>query len=82
MRFSPDLVGCRFLLTMHFSSGCFWTFRPPRADEGMWLLNFPPIKLLKEKNFVPTEAWLAHLQQSAVPSTTAAPGGSYRPTGW
>ncbi len=38
-----------------------------RADEGMWLFNGPPKKLLKEKHdFTPTDAWLAHLQQSAV----------------
>ena len=38
-----------------------------RADEGMWLFNYPPKKLLKEKHdFAPTDAWLAHLQQSAV----------------
>ena len=37
------------------------------ADEGMWLFNNPPKKLLKEKyDFAPTDAWLAHLQQSAV----------------
>ena len=38
-----------------------------RADEGMWLFNYPPKKLLKEKHdFAPTDAWLTHLQQSAV----------------
>jgi hypothetical protein len=37
------------------------------ADEGMWLFNNPPQKLLKEKHdFTPTDAWLTHLQQSAV----------------
>ena len=30
-----------------------------RADEGMWLFNYPPKKLLKEKHdFEPTDAWL------------------------
>ena len=29
------------------------------ADEGMWLFNDPPTKLLKERyNFEPTEEWL------------------------
>jgi len=33
----------------------------------MWLFNCPPKKLLKEKhNFAPSDAWLLHLQQSAV----------------
>ena len=37
------------------------------ADEGMWLFNQPPRKLLQERyGFVPTDAWMAHLQQSAV----------------
>jgi hypothetical protein len=37
------------------------------ADEGMWLFNNPPRKLLQEKyGFTPSDAWLAHLQQSAV----------------
>jgi hypothetical protein len=37
------------------------------ADEGMWLFNYPPRKLLKDKHhFDATDAWLAHLQRSAV----------------
>jgi hypothetical protein len=37
------------------------------SDEGMWLFNYPPTKTLKEKyQFEPTEAWMTHLQQSAV----------------
>jgi hypothetical protein len=38
-----------------------------RSDEGMWLFNNPPRKLLKEKyNFDPTDQWLEHLQKSSV----------------
>src|SRR5712664_2049874 len=38
-----------------------------RADEGMWLYNNPPRKLLKEKyGFEPSDAWLEHLQRSSV----------------
>ena len=38
-----------------------------RADEGMWLFNNPPRKILKERyNFEPTDAWLEHLQKSSV----------------
>ena len=38
-----------------------------QADEGMWLFNQPPRKLLKERyGFDPTDAWLDHLQHSAV----------------
>lgn len=37
------------------------------ADEGMWLFNHPPRKVLKEKyGFEPTEAWLGRLQRASV----------------
>jgi hypothetical protein len=38
-----------------------------RADEGLWLFNEPPRKLLKEKyQFEPTDPWLKHIQKSSV----------------
>lgn len=38
-----------------------------RADEGMWLFNNPPTKLLKDKNnFEPSASWLEHVQKSCV----------------
>jgi hypothetical protein len=37
------------------------------ADEGMWLFNRPPRKLLQEKyGFDPTDKWLEHVQKSSV----------------
>lgn len=37
------------------------------ADEGMWLLTRPPVKVLKENyGFEPTPAWLEHVQKSCV----------------
>ena len=40
---------------------------PARPDEGMWLLNAPPTRLLKERhNFEPSADWLEHLQKSSV----------------
>src|SRR5262245_27040891 len=37
------------------------------ADEGLWLFNNPPKKLLKEKhNFEPPPSWYDHLQKSSV----------------
>ena len=37
------------------------------ADEGMWLFNDPPRKLLKERHgFELTDAWLDHVQRSSV----------------
>ena len=38
-----------------------------RPDEGMWLLESPPRKLLEKRyGFEPTAAWLEHLQKSSV----------------
>ena len=38
-----------------------------RADEGMWLYNAPPLKILKDKHqFEPDAKWLEHLQKSSV----------------
>jgi len=43
------------------------------ADEGMWLFNAPPKRLLKERYGLDvTPAWLDHLRESAV----RFPGGS------
>lgn len=45
------------------------------ADEGMWLLNAPPRQLLQEKyNFNPSNAWLEHVQKSAVRFSTGGSG--------
>lgn len=53
-----------------------------RADEGMWLFNYPPKKLLKEKHdFTPSDAWLAHLQQSAVRLNNGGSGSFVSPDG-
>src|SRR5262245_8710325 len=40
---------------------------PAFADEGLWLFNNPPSKLLKEKyGFDATDKWLEHVQKSSV----------------
>ncbi|HMP01583.1 MAG TPA: S46 family peptidase [Gemmatales bacterium] len=37
------------------------------SDEGMWLFNNPPTRILKERyNFEPTAQWLEHLQRASV----------------
>ena len=37
------------------------------SDEGMWLFNNPPTKILQEKyHFQPTPEWLEHVQKSSV----------------
>ncbi len=38
-----------------------------RADEGMWLFNDPPKKLLKQRyGFDVTDAWMEHVQKASV----------------
>ncbi len=38
-----------------------------RADEGMWLFNNPPLKILQSKyKFEPNAGWMEHLQKSSV----------------
>src|SRR6516162_3704086 len=52
------------------------------ADEGMWLFNNPPRKLLKEKyNFEPTEQWLEHVQKSSVRLASGGSGSFVSPNG-
>ena len=53
-----------------------------QADEGMWLFNYPPRKLLKETHdFTPSDAWLAHLQRSAVRFNNGGSGSFVSPDG-
>ncbi|HEY2787474.1 MAG TPA: S46 family peptidase [Fimbriiglobus sp.] len=48
-------------------TGLTMTTQPIQGDEGMWLFNNPPLKLLKEKyGFEPTPQWLEHVQKSSV----------------
>jgi hypothetical protein len=55
---------------------------PTRADEGMWLFNHPPRKLLKEKyDFDPTPEWLEHLQKSSVRFNSGGSGSFVSPDG-
>jgi hypothetical protein len=40
---------------------------PAVADDGMWLLNQPPLDLLRERHgFVPPAGWLEHVQRASV----------------
>ena len=53
-----------------------------KADEGMWLFNFPPKKSLKEKHdFTPSDEWLVHLQRSAVRFNNGGSGSFVSPDG-
>ncbi len=52
------------------------------ADEGMWLFNNPPEKLLKEKyNFAPGQDWYTHLQRSSVRFNSGGSGSFVSPDG-
>ncbi len=54
----------RFLITVPLLLSCPMT---APSDEGMWLLNNPPRKLLKEKyNFDLSDAWLERAQRASV----------------
>ena len=45
------------------------------SDEGMWLFNNPPKKILKERyGFEPTAEWLDHVQKSSVRFNTGGSG--------
>jgi hypothetical protein len=53
-----------------------------RADEGMWLFNNPPRKLLKEKyNLDPSDKWLEHVQKSSVRFNSGGSGSFVSPDG-
>ncbi|MCI0363414.1 MAG: S46 family peptidase [Phycisphaerales bacterium] len=45
------------------------------ADEGLWLFNKPPLRILKERHgFDPSTAWLEHVQKSSVRFSTGGSG--------
>jgi hypothetical protein len=47
----------------------------PRADEGMWLVNKLPRKLLKDRyGFAVADEWVEHLQKSCVRISTGGSG--------
>src|SRR5262245_25829995 len=55
---------------------------PVRSDEGMWLLNDPPRRLLKEKyNFDLTDDWLEHARLASVRFNSGGSGGFVSPDG-
>ena len=53
-----------------------------RADEGMWLFNNPPLKVLQDKyHFQPSAAWLEHVQKSSVRFNSGGSGSFVSPDG-
>jgi hypothetical protein len=65
-----------------FCSLCVLLTPVSHADEGMWLFNNPPVKLLQEKyHFQPTAAWLEHVQKSSVRFDNGGSGSFVSPDG-
>ncbi|HSQ35440.1 MAG TPA: S46 family peptidase [Candidatus Binatia bacterium] len=55
---------------------------PLAADEGMWTLDNPPLKQLKEKyGFEPTAVWLEHIRLSSVRVGDGGSGSFVSPNG-
>ena len=55
---------------------------PLAADEGMWTLDNPPRKQLKEKyGFEPTQAWLEHIRLASVRVGDGGSGSFVSPNG-
>jgi hypothetical protein len=57
------------LLTTLTLGGLAMALLAPRAaaDEGLWLFNNPPLKLLKDKyQFEPPSGWFEHVQKASV----------------
>ncbi len=53
-----------------------------RPDEGMWLFDSLPLKVLKEKyNFEPTAEWLDHVRLGSVRFDTGGSGSFVSPNG-
>src|SRR6516165_5741022 len=56
-----------FSMTLVVITGMATWAKTAKADEGMWLFNNPPRKILKEKyQFDATDSWLEHVQKSSV----------------
>ena len=73
-----------FLITVvaFFVSACGLAGDRARADEGMWLFNAVPEELLsRDVGFVPSRAWLSHLQESAVRFNSGGSGAFVSPDG-
>jgi len=53
-----------------------------QADEGMWLFNNPPTKILQDKyHFQPTAEWLDHVRKSSVRFNSGGSGSFVSPDG-
>jgi hypothetical protein len=72
----------RFQAICVFCALCVLLAPASQADEGMWLFNNPPLKVLQEKyHFQPTAAWLDHVQKSSVRFDNGGSGSFVSPDG-
>src|SRR5262245_60000416 len=65
-------------------AGLAMTMFLPRApaDEGLWLFNNPPLKILKEKyDFEPSKEWLELVQKASVRFNSGGSGSFVSPDG-
>ena len=75
-------ASCVFRAFRVLCSLCVLLAPASQADEGMWLFNNPPVKLLQEKyHFQPTAAWLEHVQKSSVRFDNGGSGSFVSPDG-
>src|SRR6516164_11337265 len=75
-------VGLRVILLTPTLIGVLVLSPQVKADEGMWLFNNPPRKLLKEKfGFEPSDQWLEHVQKSSVRFNSGGSGSFVSPDG-
>src|SRR5579863_6474399 len=81
-RFRGLRASCVLCALCVFCSLCVLLAPASQADEGMWLFNNPPVKLLQEKyHFQPTAAWLEHVQKSSVRFDNGGSGSFVSPDG-
>src|SRR5580700_10968709 len=82
MKITHTRVHLRLRAACALCSLCALIAPASQADEGMWLFNNPPVKLLQEKyHFQPTGAWLEHVQKSSVRFDNGGSGSFVSPDG-
>ncbi len=75
-RFRTGALALTILFAFLLAGAAF----PP--DEGMWTLDNPPLKLLKERyGFTPTQEWLDHIRLSSVRFNDGGSGSFVSPNG-
>ena len=78
MQFTPVIPFTLALLAL----GTSLPTSTSRPDEGMWLFNSLPLKVLKEKyDFEPTKEWLDHVRLGSVRFDTGGSGSFVSPNG-